>query len=338
MGHINFPHSHYNNKLFFLDADNIFSESEWILSWLEAIQQNKRYVPLVYDNVIYPFVIHHRKRPHLFNRFLEYPAQEIAYDINIKSKEKNFNDFLQIILSKKNSWDVVNLSHLCSQSISGVEEMLSGRYIYKIEKDDLVWDLHLPENFEQYLSLLDKKHCHKLRYYLNRIRKIPSFKFYFANNNFEFYWRKFIFLHQERITAKGERTLFASKLFESFYRAFSGRHYQKGNLRFACLSLGEELVAIILGVEKYNCFYYINSGFSKKIAKYSPGITLSLLCIDYAINNGLKKFSFLGGDESYKKTLGAKSHSTSRLRIFRNNMIYLLEESFAKFIIRCRKR
>lgn len=321
-----------------MDAENIFSEPEWVLSWFQSIKTENRFKPLISGNELLPFVIHRRRRPYPFNRFVEYPAQGIAYDINIKSKEKNFNDFLQVILSKQNSWDVIDLRHLCSQSISGVERMLSGRYIYMIEKDDLVWDLHLPENFDRYLSLLDKNQRSKFRYYLNRIRKAYSLKFYFAEDNFEFYWNKFLLLHQERIAAKGEKTLFATKLFKNFYRTFSEKHYQQGNLKFACLTLREELVAMILGLEKYSCFYYINGGFSKKIAKYSPGITLSLLCIDYAINKGLKKFSFLGGDETYKKDLGAKPHFTNRLRIFRNRKIYLVEGLFYKFIAKCRKK
>jgi len=312
---------------------NIFSEKEWVESWHEAIKGDSRFKHLSIGNFF--LICRTRRRPHPFNHFIEYPGQEIAYDIDmaldINAAGKYFKELKNI-----SGWDIMDFRHMDNDSsFLIISESISNAGIIKVYRnDDKVWELDLSGDFQAYLASLNHSHKKKFLYYLNRFRKISGYKFYFAADNFDKHWDIFLQLHSERIAAKRDESLMQDKVYKDFYKNFCFRHFKGNTLKLACLEVGGKICAMLLGIEKYNTFYYLNSGFSSVLNKYSPGMVLPLLCIEYACAKGLKKFNFLGGDDKYKNDLGAKAHVTKRITLFRNRLVLISESIFEKIFFR----
>ena len=59
-------------------------------------------------------------------------------------------------------------------------------------------------------------------------------------------------------------------------------------------------IAAIFAFQYRDKLLYYQAGYDPAYSKYSPGLTLMALVIEYAISKGLKEYDFLRGDEEYK--------------------------------------
>ncbi len=132
---------------------NIFSDKEWAESWQEAIRSDNRFKQFALG--AFSFVCRKRRRPHPFNRFIEYPGQEIAYDIDVIPEVKAAGNYFNE-LKDTCGWDIIDFRHMNSQSVFLTAlENLSGDGIVKIlRQDDKVWELDLSGSFQEYLNSL----------------------------------------------------------------------------------------------------------------------------------------------------------------------------------------
>ena len=315
----------YNNN-------NIFSGSLWAQSFYKAIKRNSYIKPFVLNlrgkNSSPIYLVLRRKKKFPLINFLEYPAQEIAYDIRLienSTAEFSILENAAKELLNNNEWHIINFRHYLDGDpfAKVLLDICEKRRIS--EDDDSVWSIELPGTFQEYLSSLKKEHRKKFSYYLRRIKQLQGFSFGFAViSDFEKYWEIFLSLHRERIKNKKQKSLFFNKLYKEFYYNLALAYAKKGSLKLSFLELDNQIVATLFGIEKEDTFYYLNSGFSLKASKYSLGIVLPLLCIEYAISNKLNYFNLLGGDSVYKQHLGAKPYPTKKVKIFRNSYIYIL--------------
>ncbi|MBM4431835.1 MAG: GNAT family N-acetyltransferase, partial [Chloroflexi bacterium] len=115
-----------------------------------------------------------------------------------------------------------------------------------------------------------------------------------------------------------EKEAFMDQAMEGFFRAVTGAALEKGWLRLSLLHFDGQPVA------SYLCFDYgqdrlvYNSGFDLSLyAELSPGIVLLGHLIGDAIQQGLRRFDFLQGNERYKYDLGATDSQVLRLFIRR---------------------
>ena len=310
----------------YLTNNNIFSEPIWTTSWQKATGGNVRFSSLSFcKNDMYPvFLKRIRKGFRILDRYVEYPAGELACGVDIKLPE----DFMLQIL-KSDEWDVIDIRHVIERSelVEKFRSVTRGAFfVLKVLPDDRGWELDLPGTFEDYLSMLDSKRRKKYIYYLKRMRSLPGYGFRFLKDDFEEGWKLFLALHRERMKGKAASTLLSDKLYETFYHNIYTAYGREGTLRMASLDIDGRTSAMLFGVEKNGTFYYLNSGFANDISKYSPGIVLPLFCIEYAINAGLRKFNFLIGDDKYKQDMLAQPVRTERILIFRNRFSMMLED------------
>lgn len=331
-----------------MEFDNIFSEPLWLSCWQEAILQSKRFSAFSIGapnpgqgQSSLPLVIKHRRRPTPFTDFIEYPAQEIAYDVDITA---GMDDTAALALIKQifefKRWHGIDLRHLNKESrfLNLLKKYSGSRNCYYLKDDDAVWEILLPGSFGEYIGSLRKDRANRFTYYLNRIEKQNGYDFFFVKDKFDHYWKRFMDLHNQRIRSKGSKTLLSDDIYGNFYRSLARSHMENGFLRLACLQISGQVEGMLFGVEKYDTFYYLNSGFSENIARFSPGIVMPLECVKYSIANRVKRFNFLGGEDKYKMDLGAHSHATRRMTAFRSPLAGSCERLFEKVLSLCVRR
>jgi CelD/BcsL family acetyltransferase involved in cellulose biosynthesis len=87
-----------------------------------------------------------------------------------------------------------------------------------------------------------------------------------------------------------------------FFSTFARRAQAKGWLRIGFLWIGNQAVASIIGLEMGDTFWLLKVGYDHRWAKCSPGILLVTEAIQYAFENNIRVFEFLGSDEPWLRT------------------------------------
>ncbi len=166
-------------------ADTIFLTSDWLISWWEGFQPQGRLMCLaVRDSAGYalgfaPFYIQQRKKAGIrYNAllFLGDGTNDSEYmDIFcLKGQEETvFAAALDWLLDNQSIWDVCELNIIPEDSVSlpFIKEWSLKNNFLCIDKIYECSHIQLPDDYEQYLASLNKKHRQNVRYYCNRAMK-----------------------------------------------------------------------------------------------------------------------------------------------------------------------
>jgi CelD/BcsL family acetyltransferase involved in cellulose biosynthesis len=177
--------------------------------------------------------------------------------------------------------------------------------------------IKLPENWEGYLALLDKKQRHELRRKQRRIlggdEDIKMFRVG-GDDDLDDYIARFMVLMalsdpQKEIFLQNEKHV-------AFFKRFSHAALDRGWLHLNFLTVDGEDAAAYFNFDYGNHILVYNSGLAlEKFGHLSPGIALLAHNIQEAIDNKYDVFDFLRGDEIYKYYMGGQNTDIYRLTI-----------------------
>jgi len=100
---------------------------------------------------------------------------------------------------------------------------------------------------------------------------------------------------------KGRRgsALAADNRLGDFFRIYAARASKEKILRLCFLSVGEETIAMQIGVEFADRFWVLKIGYDEAWSRCSPGMLLTMEAVRYAFAGGLRSYEFLGADEPW---------------------------------------
>ena len=129
----------------------------------------------------------------------------------------------------------------------------------------------------------------------------------------------FIDLHQRKW---GELGLFPPTPGGEASRTFVRRMFEEfgtdGPLRLAFLTVGDRRVAAGLMFRTADRYLYYNAGVDPDARDLSPGVLLVAEYVRRALDEGVRRFDFLRGDESYKYEWGAVDEPIQRILVRRD--------------------
>lgn len=128
------------------------------------------------------------------------------------------------------------------------------------------------------------------------------------------------FLHAARWKDRGGGVLADERVQEFHLRALPELD-RAGLLQLLLCRVGGRLAGIYHGLRHRQCAYAYISGFDADLAFCSPGTLLLGAAIDAALENGMREFHFLRGNEAYKYEWGAVDRMNHR-RVFRPMMAH----------------
>jgi hypothetical protein len=224
-------------------------------------------------------------------------------------------------------WDAVDLRRLrCGDPAAealaaafGRREIAEG-WTLNVEREDVCPVVRLPEGatFEDYLGTLGKKERHEIR---RKIRRAESAGEVALRDSADPIadLEAFIDLHQRKW---GERGLFPPTPGGDASRTFVRRLFEEqgndGSLRLSFLTVGDERIAAGLMFQGEGEYLYYNAGVDPDARDLSPGVVLVAAYIERALREGITRFDFLRGDESYKYEWGAVDEPIQRLLVRRD--------------------
>ena len=159
----------------------------------------------------------------------------------------------------------------------------------------------LPSAWDEYFCSLSQNRRHMLRGKLRSLEKAHSVEFRdCTGDNLESMLSRFIDLHERRWQSVHVRGVFSDPKMEGFYRDIATQFVKKGWLRFSCLVVDGEIASAEYAFIYNHKFYCATSARNIDYSEYNVGHLHQMFLIKYAIENGLREFDFLRGDEPYK--------------------------------------
>src|SRR5713101_1938512 len=199
-----------------------------------------------------------------------------------------------------------------SGTVDAMSRALSGAG-YDIRVDRLVTAprLTLPDSFERYVQRLGKKERHELRRKLRGLETGRRVSFRFAGEQERApVFDRFVALHRR---SRGEKAEFMTEENERFFRDVAETSAAGGWLRLGVLNVDGEDAAVVFGFAYEGTFALYNAAYDLAFAPLYIGTACHAYAIRAAIDEGMRTYDFLRGDEPYKYDLGATDRWLLRL-------------------------
>ena len=224
-------------------------------------------------------------------------------------------------------WDVVDLRRLrCGDPTADALAAAFGRreideaWTLNLEREDVCPVVRIPDgvDFEGYLGTLDKKARHEIRRKLRRAEAAGDIALV-SSDGTTADLEAFIELHQAKWGADG---LFPPTPGGELSRVFIRRWFEEsgrdGPVRLRFVTVGGRRVAAGITVRDGDREMFYNAGADPSARDLSPGILFIAEAIRAAIEEGVRSFDFLRGDEPYKYDWGSVDEPIQRLLVRRS--------------------
>ncbi len=162
---------------------------------------------------------------------------------------------------------------------------------------------HLPEEWEEYVAGLSKKHRHELRRKLRRLNTAEGVRWYSLTEPQEVEEAMDDFLNLLTMSRQ-DKAEFLTPQRNKFFRSLASSLSSEGMLSLFFMEIQESRVASAMTFDYGGSRLLYNSGFNPDFGYYSVGLLLKALSVKSAIEDGKSYYDFLRGNERYKYHLG----------------------------------
>lgn len=165
--------------------------------------------------------------------------------------------------------------------------------------------LILPQTWEAYLQLLERKQRHELRRKWRKVEALShEFEVLEEVDAVQTALADFFNLHQR---SSAEKASFWTDQTKNFFTTLVSEAARAGLVKLFFLKIEEDRVATMLVFDYQDTYLLYNSGFDpNRYRQVSSGTVLTAYTIKHAIEQGRKNYDFLRGSEKYKFHLGGK--------------------------------
>ncbi len=300
---------------------SVFLTPEWMFSWWHAYSENKELCVLLLSDPqvgivgIAPLYWERRK-------YLGFTELRVLRFIGDGSADSDDLDFIvkpgyaasvaKALLNwmRQAKWDVCQFDALSSKSevAALLDNALRGLGWKRTVSHRPFTRVKLPETWALYLKKLSAKERQKTGIRLRRLqsRHKVCFRRCERPDELHAFLETLYALHQKRWEAKGEPGSFCVVERRHFYEEMTRMLLSRGWLGLWLLEMDDVPVAAQIGMCYGDGFYALQEGFDPAYASDSVGYVLRSLVLQECIENGVRFYDFLYGDQDSKQRWGAE--------------------------------
>ncbi len=312
-------------------SDCLFLTWEWLHTWWKHLAGDRRLniITVRIDGrlaAIAPLV----QRSSQWRRLLPFPVLEFLGSGSVGS------DYLDILVRRGQERQALAA---LAESLAGGKLMLEFSQVERssaqaiglalqLKQQGWIFTRHLTDfcpyidlsghDWESYLASLGSAHRYNLRRRIRNLEKQWSVRFERVQSEEQRTeaLRELVRLHETRWRARNSPGVFHDPALVAFHDELSRLALRRGWLRLYVLRLDGRPVAALYGFNYHNTFYFYQSGFDPGYGRHSVGLVIMGLAIKSAIEEGLRVYDFLRGDESYKMLWTRDERELVRLGLY----------------------
>jgi hypothetical protein len=212
--------------------------------------------------------------------------------------------FLEYLFNQKD-WDAICLSDVpeTSELFSLFSKKFSQLPNFLIEQGLICPYLPIPSSKQELVSGLNTKFRRDLRRLLRKLEREQGkveLREYSHLGSLEQSMQVFFDMHQRRWNSKGEAGVFGTQMMRDIFLD-TATLFEKNNwLRLYFLTADKKPIATLLALE-YNRKLFANiSGIDPEYSVYSVGNLMILKVLELCVENKIREFDFMQGEEPYK--------------------------------------
>lgn len=218
-------------------------------------------------------------------------------------------------------WDVLELTTVPAESsvVRALLADLDGRRARYARGEWVHLAIPLPGNWEAYHRALSKKMRWATSYSVRHLERLHHVRLRRCESEAELpsCLEALFRLHTARWGLRGEAGNFGLPQRRGFYADVARRFLAAGRLDFWLLDVDGRPAAVHFGFRYAGTHYHLDGGFDPAYRSLSVGLVLQALVVRQLIQDGIREYDFLGGDDAYKLRWGAERRSYLRLRCAR---------------------
>ncbi len=317
----------WNELLTRSEIDTIFMTREWQSTWWRAFGVNKELLLLAFrrDDALVGIAP-------LYRQVLDdnraavrlVGGTEVTDYLGIITlpghREAVYTALFEHFATTYTAWDELDLHCLPAasphQSLCKIAE---GRELFvQSELEDVCPIIDLPNSWDEYMNMLDKKQRHEIRRKTRRALREVEMDWYIAHDPETLRGDVEAFLDLHRKSAPAKDDFMDTPAMESFFHEVARFALARGWLELSFLTMNGEPAASLFCFAYRNHTLVYNSGYDPDRFGYlSPGVILTAYHIEDSIKKNRAVFDFLRGDEEYKYRFGARDAHIFQVRISR---------------------
>lgn len=226
--------------------------------------------------------------------------------------------FAAYLAEHKTLFDRINLCNIpdASPTFADFPKLLKQHgFTTELEQLDVAPVIQLPDDWQDYLAALDKKHRHELRRKMRRASGGADIDWYIVGDEHDLSEQLELFIKLMAASDAEKETFLQDENNIGFFRQIIPLLHEKGWVQLNFLTINGHPAAAYLNFDYLNRIMVYNSGLLRgEYDAFSPGIVLLANNIRYAIENDYDVFDFLRGNETYKYYLGGKDTAVFALK------------------------
>ena len=219
-------------------------------------------------------------------------------------------------------WTSIDLTGLRDDSPSTqILESRAAEHGWRADRS--VWDVspyvELPESWDAHVQSLSKKDRHELRRKLRRLEASGEAEYRVYDHDHDELpgaLNDFVALMGKSSEAKSD---FLTADRRSFLETLTKTMAEADSLQLAFLDVGGKPVSATMSFVEGDRLLLYNSGYDPEYRRLSVGLLLKAYGLRGAIEQGLKEYDFLRGNEPYKYDLGGNDRILYRWHLAREN-------------------
>ena len=217
-------------------------------------------------------------------------------------------------------WDLLELEHVAAanKTLARLVDVLAEHGASVHTRPGMgCWKLPLAESWDAFLASTSKNRRRNLRRYARGLESLSDARFQIARNEADLArgWQILVDLHQRRRESLGQAGCFHSDSFAGFLREAASELLATNQLQLCWLESAGRPIAIECDLIGGDAVYAYQSGIDPAALEQSPGHLLTVAILRRAIDDGLRTYDLLRGDEHYKANWGASEDPAVSYRV-----------------------
>ena len=325
------------------NVKTVFLTWEWINSWWEVYgERYKLYIVTVRDPndrllAIAPFKIATKQ----FAKINRYSILQF-----IGTGEDVTSEHLDIIIRKGMEGEIIPLigdyilksrSYMVdlkpfsadSPNIPLIENVFKARkVIYEIREHSMCPFTNLPGTWNEFMGDQSRNFRKKMKEYSRRCRRDLNMRLIKCSSVEDVNKHMDLLIALNHKRWDGRSKAFMTKKYVDFHKKIAALLLEKDSLRLLFLMQGDKAIAGNYCLRYADEYFYYQSGRDPSYSRYNVGLVLMNMAIEEAINEKIRRFDFLTGNEAYKFRWAKDVKKNVRIICWRDRNKYIFSKLF----------